>query len=229
MQTVIVITDEPLIEAGIRATLGQTAGFELLAVYPNVTEFTQRTEARASVILCSLHPETDLALSDLRHASPRSAIAILGREISPEFAHQALECGVRGFISTLAGPELLIECLVTIAHGELWMEKTLSMSLIGARRISLSKRQTQLVRLLAQGLKNKEIASALGIAEGTVKAYLTVLFEKVGAKDRFELALFGLKNLKGFREEARIPRMTVHMRSSPQPRRSWERTAGRMA
>ena len=46
-----------------------------------------------------------------------------------------------------------------------------------------------------QGLKNKEIAAALGIAEGTVKAYLTALFEKVGARDRFELALFGLKTV----------------------------------
>jgi hypothetical protein len=53
------------------------------------------------------------------------------------------------------------------------------------------------VRLLAQGLKNKEIATCLGITEGTVKVYLSHLFKKVGAKDRFELALFGLKNMVG--------------------------------
>ncbi len=46
-----------------------------------------------------------------------------------------------------------------------------------------------------QGLKNKEIAAALGLTEGTVKVYLCKLFQKVGAKDRFELALFGLRNL----------------------------------
>jgi DNA-binding CsgD family transcriptional regulator len=66
----------------------------------------------------------------------------------------------------------------------------------------LSKRQSELVGLLTQGLKNKEIASALGISEGTVKAYLTTLYEKVGARDRFELALFGLKNLGGRRENS---------------------------
>ena len=48
----------------------------------------------------------------------------------------------------------------------------------------------------------KQIASALGISEGTVKAYLTPLYEKVGARDRFELALFGLKNLGGRRGNA---------------------------
>jgi hypothetical protein len=44
-------------------------------------------------------------------------------------------------------------------------------------------------------LKNKEIATTLMISEGTVKVYLSRLFQKVGVKDRFELALFGLKNL----------------------------------
>jgi hypothetical protein len=51
------------------------------------------------------------------------------------------------------------------------------------------------VSLLSQGLKNKEIATTLMISEGTVKVYLSRLFQKVGVKDRFELALFGLKNL----------------------------------
>ena len=55
--------------------------------------------------------------------------------------------------------------------------------------------QGQLVSLLSQGLKNKEIATTLMISEGTVKVYLSRLFQKVGVKDRFELALFGLKNL----------------------------------
>ncbi len=49
--------------------------------------------------------------------------------------------------------------------------------------------------LLSQGLKNKEIAATLFISEGTVKVYLSRLFQKLGVKDRFELALFGLKNM----------------------------------
>jgi DNA-binding CsgD family transcriptional regulator len=61
--------------------------------------------------------------------------------------------------------------------------------------VALSRREGELVSLLSQGLKNKEIASQLSIGEGTVKVYLSELFEKVGVKDRFELALYGLKNL----------------------------------
>jgi len=81
--------------------------------------------------------------------------------------------------------------------------------------VALSRRQTQLLSLLVQGLKNREIATELGISEGTVKAYLTTLFEKVGARDRFELALYGLKNLINVRgvEAERDLRMKSQVRS----------------
>jgi DNA-binding CsgD family transcriptional regulator len=58
----------------------------------------------------------------------------------------------------------------------------------------LTPREAQLISLLVQGLRNKEIAACLGITEGTVRIYLTKLFIKAGARDRFELAVFGLKN-----------------------------------
>jgi DNA-binding NarL/FixJ family response regulator len=61
--------------------------------------------------------------------------------------------------------------------------------------VPLSPRESQLVTMLTRGLKNKEICDELGLTEGTVKVYLSNLFRKSGAKDRFELALQGLKNL----------------------------------
>jgi DNA-binding CsgD family transcriptional regulator len=82
-----------------------------------------------------------------------------------------------------------------VQAGELWFEKALTDSFLCARRVALTQREGQLVSLLSQGLKNKEIATTLMISEGTVKVYLSRLFQKVGVKDRFELALFGLKNL----------------------------------
>jgi DNA-binding CsgD family transcriptional regulator len=82
-----------------------------------------------------------------------------------------------------------------VYQGDLWFEKALTDSLVGATQLVLSLREGQLITLLSQGLKNKEIASELQISEGTVKVYLFHLFQKVGVKDRFELALYGLKNL----------------------------------
>ncbi len=103
---------------------------------------------------------------------------------------------MKGFLDTTATPESVRDCLRITSGGRIWMERSLTVSLLNLRPIKLSRRQTQLVGLLVQGLKNKEIAASLGISEATVKAYLTTLFEKVGAKDRFELALFGLRNFR---------------------------------
>jgi len=123
--------------------------------------------------------------------------------------------GVQGFLSTTASPDTMLECLRFAGSGEMWMERSLANTLLNSRPVALSRRQTQLLSLLVQGLKNREIASELGISEGTVKAYLTTLFEKVGARDRFELALYGLKNLRNVRgvEAERDLRMKSQVRS----------------
>jgi len=59
----------------------------------------------------------------------------------------------------------------------------------------LTGREGQLVALIAQGLKNKELAYALGITEGTVKVYLSRVFKKLGVNDRFDLALYAIRNV----------------------------------
>ena len=214
MLTVIVISDEPLVEVGFRSVVRQDPELEMMCVCESVAQFVRLDPVcEPDLIVSVLRPDAELGIADLRHRSPRSSIILLARDFSPEFAHQALSMGVRGFLSAFAPADQIADCLRSVARGELWMEKALSMRLLETRPVTLSRRQKQIIGLLAQGLKNKEIGTALGIAEGTVKAYLTVLFEKLGAKDRFELALFGLKNINSFKEYGTAPRLSS--RTSP--------------
>ena len=122
--------------------------------------------------------------------------------------------------------------------GELWLEKALTDTFILGRTVKLSPREGDLVRLLAQGLKNKEIATVLSISEGTVKVYLSKLFVKTGAKDRLELALFGLRNMQDETfmgsSPARTPRAlflphydAVALDTEPQPPAPQNRSARR--
>ena len=202
--TVLVSTDEPMVEIGVKTLLGSDPEFNLLEVCRSLPELLKSAQrSQPDVAVFGLGRETELGgIRELQAVSSNSRIVLWGRDVSTEMAHQAVELGVRGFLSTTASPEHFRECLQIAARGELWMESSLTMNLLNNRPISLSKRQSELVGLLVQGLKNKEIASALGISEGTVKAYLTTLYEKVGARDRFELALFGLKNQSGRRAGA---------------------------
>lgn len=196
-KTVLIATDEPMVEVGIKALLGSDPVFELLGIANNHTDLLRTAQARQpNVVVCGLSRETDLgSLRALQYVAPGSAVVLWAREISTEMAHQAVEQGVLGFLSTTSALGQFRECLTTAARGELWMEGSLTMSLLHNRPVSLSKRQSELISLLVQGLKNKEIAATLGISEGTVKAYLTTLYEKVGARDRFDLALYGLRNM----------------------------------
>jgi DNA-binding CsgD family transcriptional regulator len=62
--------------------------------------------------------------------------------------------------------------------------------------VRLTRRENELLALVSEGLKNKEISARMGITPGTVKMYLEKLFDKVGARDRYELALYGLQTLR---------------------------------
>jgi DNA-binding NarL/FixJ family response regulator len=134
-------------------------------------------------------------LSSLHQIARQARIVLWVHAISTELALQAMSLGIRGILRKTLPTETLVRCLTRVHEGELWFEKALTDSIMTARRYSLTRREGQLVTLLAQGLKNKEIATALNISEGTVKVYLSRLFQKLGVKDRFELALYGLKNL----------------------------------
>jgi DNA-binding NarL/FixJ family response regulator len=133
----------------------------------------------------------------MKHVMSRSKIVLWVNAISTELAYQAMGLGIRGILRKTLPLDMQVKCLRKVQSGELWFEKALTDidSFLCARRIALTQREGQLVSLLSQGLKNKEIATTLMISEGTVKVYLSRRFQKVEVKDRFELALFGLKNL----------------------------------
>ena len=202
--TVLAFADEPVLQIGLESVLAGSTGFRTVGAYATVAQVASAAQQhQPHIILYSLSLDPELAqVSVARRASPESAVVLWAREFSTEVAHQAMQMGIQGFLSTTAAPDTMLECLRFAATGEMWMERSLANLLLHSRPVPLSRRQTQLLGLLVQGLKNREIAAEMGIAEGTVKAYLTTLFEKVGARDRFELALFGLKNLGGRRENA---------------------------
>jgi len=214
---VLAFTDEPILVAGLRSVFQDSSEFTFLGAYATAEGLNQAAQQlQPHLIIYSSALDPALAgVNELRRVSSESGIVLWGRDFSSELAHQAMDLGVRGFLSSTSTPSTIRECLHFSATGEMWMERSLANTMLNSRPVPLSRRQTQLLGLLVQGLKNREIAAALGISEGTVKAYLTTLFEKVGARDRFELALFGLRTLRNAREVEveRDLRMKSHVRS----------------
>jgi two-component system, NarL family, nitrate/nitrite response regulator NarL len=197
MTRILLYSDEPILAKGLESVLRQVDGFDLLPTCTSVAGVME-TVAQGSpdLVLLDLTSEITFAvLTEMKHALGNSKIVLWVNNISTELAFQAMGLGVRGILRRTLPTDLQVKCLQKVQAGELWFEKALTDSFLCARRVALTQREGQLVSLLSQGLKNKEIATTLMISEGTVKVYLSRLFQKVGVKDRFELALFGLKNL----------------------------------
>jgi DNA-binding NarL/FixJ family response regulator len=198
MPRIILYSDQPILAVGLQSVLRNAGGFEAVTLCSNVGQLaSQVAEERSEIALLDLTSDITFGvLSDLKRSlQDWCKIVLWVNNISTELAFQAMGLGVRGILRKTLAADLQIKCLQKVHAGELWFEKALTDSFLCARRVALTQREGQLISLLAQGLKNKEIATALMISEGTVKVYLSRLFQKVGVKDRFELALFGLKNL----------------------------------
>ena len=197
MTRILLYSDEPILAKGLESVLRQVDGFELLPICGTVANLMEQLGPGApDLVLMDLTQEVTFAvLSEMKHVMTNSKIVLWVNSISTELAFQAMGLGVRGILRKTLPTDLQVKCLLKVQAGELWFEKALTDSFLCARRVALTQREGQLVSLLSQGLKNKEIATTLMISEGTVKVYLSRLFQKVGVKDRFELALFGLKNL----------------------------------
>jgi len=197
MTRLVLFTDEPILACGLERVLENNSNCRLEAVCSDLVTLAEEARARRpDLLLVDLAPELSFGtLLELQRQLAGVRIVLWVRSISTEMAYQAIEHGVRGILRRTQPPEVLLKCLQMVADGGLWFEETLKANFNSMRAISLTRRESQLVSLLAQGLKNKEIASTLFISEGTVKVYLSRLFQKLGVKDRFELALYGLKNM----------------------------------
>jgi two-component system nitrate/nitrite response regulator NarP len=133
-------------------------------------------------------------VSELRERGDARPIVLLTAAIGDEALRKAVSLGVSGMVLKTSDPALLIEAIGSVASGGSWIDGAISdrVAAIAAEsrpRRLLSAREQELIRLVREGLKNREIAERLNTTEGTVKAYLHAIFDKVGVENRTELAM----------------------------------------
>ena len=122
------------------------------------------------------------------------AIVIWGVSITEAEALRFLQAGARGILRKSATGPTILACLRTVALGRSWMEDCVFRDPARSDRYprsELTAREQQVLELVEQGAKNKEIAGELGIRPGTVKIHLKHIFEKTGIRGRYGLALNG--------------------------------------
>jgi two-component system nitrate/nitrite response regulator NarP len=204
---VLLYTQQPFVARGFAAVLHGRRDFGLAACCDNLPRTLQcLRSALPDIVLVHLASRISLSdLHELRSAAGHSQIVLWGQGLAGEFAFQAMQLGIHGILPADTPVDALLAALQNVHRGVLCFERELMDSVLLQKRIALTKRQGQIVSLVSQGFKNKEIAFSLGITEGTVKVYLYKLFRKLGMNDRLDMALYGLKNL--FAGEPELGRM----------------------
>lgn len=194
----VVYADEPIVSDALNLILTQAGDISLEAVIDTVEQIIPQVQrGKPDLLLLSLTPSFHVdTLADLREAAPECRIVLWTRSVSQEIAHQAMDLGVRGILQRTCSTELLLKCLRKVYEGELWFDRQFTTSQMTCHRIALTPRQAQLAQLVAEHRTNKEIAADLSITEGAVKVYLSHLFEKLGTKDRTDLAELVARNFQ---------------------------------
>ena len=191
--TVSVCDTQPVTAEGIRTLLASHPGLDFLEAPASLTqalEHVRRATPNVLMLDKAFGMQAILEWLAAAHSGSfpmRTAVVIWGVSITEAEALRFLQAGARGILRKTASVPVIASCLRTVAAGRSWMEDSVFREPQRNERYprsELTSREQQVLELVEQGLKNKEIARELGIRPGTVKIHLKHIFEKTGVRDR---------------------------------------------
>ncbi len=170
-----------------------------------------------------------LALPEIHSLYPDVLIILMLDQTEPQLVIEAFRAGARGvFARSQPNINILYKCILRVSEGQVWVDNKQLLYLLDAFTgkssesalpktasiLALTPREESVVRLVVQGMGNREIAETLRLSQHTVKNYLVRIFEKLGLSSRVELALFAMTKLEALgdtTEQRRVP-SPVHLR-----------------
>jgi DNA-binding NarL/FixJ family response regulator len=188
--------------------------FEVVGEAGDGREVLERLqELDPDVLLLDLkmpHLDGLAALSVLQQQNNRTKVIVLTASDDKNEFVQAMKLGCSGIVLKQTAPELIVKSIRKVNGGEIWLDSHTTAAVMrqfaspgesggpvngGTKtreRSPLSQREREIVQLVAQGFKNKEMAEKMFISEQTVKNHLHNIFDKLGVSDRLELALYAI-------------------------------------
>jgi len=195
---VLCVDDHPLVRKGIAAILANEADIELVAEAGNGREAVEAFRRhRPDVTLMDLRmPELDgTAAVKLIHAEfPDAKIIALTSFDGDQDIYRALEAGVRGYLLKEAVHSQIVNAIRLVHSGKRLMPQEVAQRLAEYfPQVALTPREVEVLTLVAQGLANKQIATRLGTASGTVKVHVQNILSKLEATDRTHAVTIALQ------------------------------------
>jgi DNA-binding NarL/FixJ family response regulator len=195
----VIADDHAIVLHGLKRLFENHADFEVIECCSDSAAALTAVRANAcDVLILDLRMPGLTGLDVLKILSDerqQCRTVLLTAAISDDDVLQAVRLGAQGVVLKEAMPETLIECVRRVYRGEQWIDQeTMSRAF---RRVAqtetaarLTPREVDIVRMIAQGLRNRAIAERLSISEGTVKIHLHNVYEKLQVDGRLELMLY---------------------------------------
>ena len=196
---VIIADDHAIVRDGIRTVLEREVGeFQVVAEAADVPSTVRAvTEHKPDLLTLDLTMPGGSSLAALPScfiAHPPLAVAILTMREDPEYARQALRAGARSYVLKEAEPSELLQAFRSAVAGGTYLHPRLGAQMAAAEQktdpAALSDREREVVKMIANGYTNPQIAERLDVAERTVKTYRARAIEKLGFASRSELTAY---------------------------------------
>ncbi len=205
----LVVDDHEVVRMGLRALLDAEPDMEVVAEAGTAEEALQMAERHrpdVAVVDVRLPDRSGLELCrDLRRRFPLTQVVILTSFLTEELVSQALRAGAAGYVLKDVGTEELLRAIRAAAEGKTALDPQAAREMVShLHRLELereakaferlSPRELQVLALVARGLSNREIGQRLHLSEGTVRNYVSSVMEKLGMRNRIELATHAVEH-----------------------------------
>jgi DNA-binding NarL/FixJ family response regulator len=203
----MVVDDQDLVRAGFRLILDR-AGFDVVAeAADGVAAVERAVELRPDVILMDIRmPRRDGIEATRLLRGTETKVLVLTTFDLDDYVYAAIRAGASGFLLKDVTPADLVRAVEVVARGEAMLAPAPTRRLLeryagrepapdeAARLSELSTRETEVLRLIARGCSNADIAGTLYLSEATVKTYVSRMLTKLGLRDRVQLAVFAYES-----------------------------------
>ncbi len=199
--SIVIADDHAVVRSGLRMLLDAEPGFSVVAEAGTVDEArTAVAQHSPTVLILDLHMPGDTSLSAmpaLRQAGPGTAIVVLTMQEDPAFAREAMAGGARGYVLKEAADTELVAAIRTVADGGTYLQPDVGAKLAAAAPgaadgDALTQRETEVLRLVALGHTNAEIAESLFLSIRTVETHRSNIQSKLKLSRRADLVRYAL-------------------------------------
>ena len=189
---ILIVDDHPLFRAGFHAVLEQSAleaGVLSVSSVPEAMQAMQR-DGDIGLVLLDIHLKGDDGFNALKQIGarfPTTACIMISGDDQESVAARAINSGASGFIPKSFTADEMIAAIQKVLAGEVFVPA--KSTLQSAEPSGLTLRQLEVISMLGRGFSNKEIARALDVAERTVKAHVSAVFEALNVRNRTQAVL----------------------------------------